>query len=172
VAQEQHELTRRQFLGAAAVLLGPAAASFRQTSTAQFISALPLGNPGNLPVAPFSRLLGASLDARLFTDLSILDGARPETLITPNDRYYVRTAYPAPARTRPSWTIPIGGPGDSSALTLAALRADATPAGPYVMECAGNADPANFGLLSAAAWDGVPLHDILATLRAPHLRPN
>jgi DMSO/TMAO reductase YedYZ molybdopterin-dependent catalytic subunit len=34
------------------------------------------------------------------------------------------------------------------------------------MECAGNADPANFGLLSAAAWEGIPLGAILDRLRA------
>jgi DMSO/TMAO reductase YedYZ molybdopterin-dependent catalytic subunit len=40
------------------------------------------------------------------------------------------------------------------------------------MECAGNGDPANFGLLSAAAWEGVPIPAILDRLPtpAPHAR--
>lgn len=33
--------------------------------------------------------------------------------------------------------------------------------GPHPIECAGNADPNNFGLLSVAEWDGVPLADIV-----------
>src|SRR5262249_35600254 len=35
----------------------------------------------------------------------------------------------------------------------------------YVLECAGNADPANFGLLSAATWDGIPVSAVLDRLR-------
>ena len=31
--------------------------------------------------------------------------------------------------------------------------------GTHLLECAGNNNPANFGLMSVAAWDGVPLVD-------------
>jgi hypothetical protein len=67
-------VSRRDFLSAA--LLLPAFA--RQTSDARFIATMPLGNPGGAPPPPFGRLLGAGLDARLFTDLSQL-GAAPRT---------------------------------------------------------------------------------------------
>jgi hypothetical protein len=40
---------------------------------------------------PMHRVVGAGLDARLFTDLSTI---RPETLITPNDQFFVRTTCP------------------------------------------------------------------------------
>lgn len=35
------------------------------------------------------------------------------------------------------------------------------------MECAGNADPANFGLMSAAAWTGFPVPEVLDRLPRP-----
>jgi sulfane dehydrogenase subunit SoxC len=36
--------------------------------------------------------------------------------------------------------------------------------GPYVMECAGNSDPTNFGLISAATWSGLPMPLVLERL--------
>ncbi|MBZ5560329.1 MAG: molybdopterin-dependent oxidoreductase [Acidobacteriia bacterium] len=41
------------------------------------------------------------------------------------------------------------------------LERNVTTLGPCVMECAGNSDPANFGLMSAATWEGVPLTAVL-----------
>ena len=38
--------------------------------------------------------------------------------------------------------------------------------GPHLFECSGNNNPANFGLMSVAEWDGVPLADVLSRLRA------
>ncbi len=37
--------------------------------------------------------------------------------------------------------------------------------GAHLLECSGNNNPANFGLMSVAEWDGVPLIDVVATLR-------
>src|SRR5207253_4899409 len=143
-------LSRRDFL--AASLLVPAFA--RQTSEARLLGSVPLGNPGGTPAAPLERLLGSGLDARLFTNLSTIDRRDSSTLITPNDRFYIRTA--APAST-----------GEKPAGFEAALQRSSKRAGPYVMECAGNADPANFGLISAATWEGVPLNAMLDRMRAP-----
>ena len=36
--------------------------------------------------------------------------------------------------------------------------------GAHLIECSGNADPDNFGLMSVAEWDGVPLTQVLAAL--------
>ena len=33
--------------------------------------------------------------------------------------------------------------------------------GAHLIECSGNANPQNFGLMSAADWDGVPLARVL-----------
>jgi DMSO/TMAO reductase YedYZ molybdopterin-dependent catalytic subunit len=143
-------LTRRDFL--AASLLVPAFA--RQTSEARLLGTVPLGNPGGTPTAPLERLVGSGLDARLFTNLSTIDRRDPSTLITSNDRFYIRSAAP------PS-------PGEKPAGFEAELQRSARRVGPYVMECAGNADPANFGLISAATWEGVPMNAMLDRMRAP-----
>src|SRR5262249_19141274 len=136
-------MNRRQFL----VGLVAAPIMSRQSDSSRFVGVLPLGNPAGLNTTPLGRLLGRSLDARLFTDISVLDAHRPETLITSNDHFYVRTAAPQLAPGRPA-TI------DASLERLAAKT------GPFVMECAGNSDPMNFGLMSAAEWEGIPVHAI------------
>jgi DMSO/TMAO reductase YedYZ molybdopterin-dependent catalytic subunit len=46
-------------------------------------------------------------------------------------------------------------------LGLRDLEPLATQSGRYLMECSGNSDPSNFGLMSTADWDGVPLAAIL-----------
>ena len=38
------------------------------------------------------------------------------------------------------------------------------PMGAHLLECSGNNNPANFGLMSVAEWDGVPLVDVLSRL--------
>ena len=152
IPNPESRLSRREFLAASLFL--PAIAA-HQTSNARFISTVPLGTASGSPTAPLNRLLGNGLDARLFTDLSTIDPRDKTTLITPNERFYVRTA----------------APSETSAANAFSriLRVDrlATRVGPWVMECAGNADPANFGLLSAASWEGIPVHAVLDTLPKP-----
>ena len=165
-------LTRRSFLQAAllAPALGPAALV---QGGARFISTVPLGDPGGRPPPPFGRLLGSGLDGRLFTDLSTLSADRPETLVTPAERFYVRTAATSdlrpsdPANLRPSAeSAPDQRPDrPGTEVNRSDLRPSGQPGtevdgidrskgrvrvGPYVMECAGNSDPTNFGLISAA----------------------
>lgn len=110
-------------------------------------------------------LLGAGLDARQFTDISTLDSTH---LVTPSERFYIRTAHPPGLPDAESWTIACGGLGQTEQpLAVTSLARDVRDVGIRVMECAGNADPANFGLLSAAEWTGVPLDAVLARLRRP-----
>ena len=156
------DLSRRGFLSAALLL----PTLFTQTSSARFISLVAVGNPGGVAVPPFGRLLGSGLDARLFTDLSQLTADHAASFATPNDRFFVRTAVPSTlARTAP-WTIHVGGlvhaPLD---LALPALEPLAGPGGRYLIECSGNVDQTNYGLMSAADWDGVPLAAILDRVR-------
>jgi DMSO/TMAO reductase YedYZ molybdopterin-dependent catalytic subunit len=166
--------SRREFLAGAALFPHAALSVLQPTSDARLISVVPLGNPGNLPAAPLERLLGSSLDARLFTDLSRLGTSsqsalrNPQSaLVTPNDRYYIRTAQPAAARDARSWRIQVTGLVEASAsIGLDDLERTATTLGPCVMECAGNSDPANFGLMSAATWEGFPLTAILDRVKA------
>src|SRR6266851_5353297 len=129
-------ITRRSFLAAAA--LAPALSRLQPPSSeARLTGTVPFYLPGR-PVSPLERLLGSGLDARLSTDLSTLDSARPETLVTPNDRYYIRTSAPvdldAAAAATP-WTIAMRGRVQSpAAVTMADLERLAVKAGPYVME--------------------------------------
>ncbi len=113
------------------------------------IGTVPLHLPGR-PVAPLERLIASGLDARLATDLSDLGNSssaidnqsairNPQSaLVTPNDRYYIRTSAPvgleAAAAATP-WTIAMRGrPGDTdatAALTMADLERLAVKTGPY-----------------------------------------
>jgi hypothetical protein len=46
-------------------------------------------------------------------------------------------------------------------LTLDALAQLSRPMGAHLLECSGNSDPANFGLISAASWSGAPVAALL-----------
>jgi DMSO/TMAO reductase YedYZ molybdopterin-dependent catalytic subunit len=110
---------------------------------------------------------GPGLDARLFTDLSQLE---PGRLVTPIDSVYVRTAAPPGLRhDAAGWTITVRPSGAERGVPLSAadLAAAARPMGPHVMECAGNGNPRNFGLMSAVEWDGVPLERLLDRVPRP-----
>jgi DMSO/TMAO reductase YedYZ molybdopterin-dependent catalytic subunit len=155
-------LFRRDFLKA--VLLAPAA--FRQTSAARFLGTLPLGNRTGLPSAPLNRLLGAGLSARLFTDLSSIAPESPDAAVTPTDRFFVRTACPGALPDLGSWSVDVGGlVAVPTRFTLASLEQLVTRGGRFLLECSGNSDPSNYGLLSTAQWDGVPLSALLDRVR-------
>lgn len=131
---------------------------------ARLIRTMPLGRLDSRPQPPMHTLLGTGLDARQFTDLS---GLSAETLHTPTERFYIRTAAPAALPASSAWRIALGG-DERAAHTLAVhdLQSQARPMGVHLLECAGNNDPANFGLLSAASWAGVPIASVLDRLPA------
>lgn len=128
------------------------------------IGTLPLSRSG-APVQPYGvKFGGRGLDARLVTDLSLL---QPDRLVTPNALAFVRTECPvAVARHRGPWPIKTSGLlRRESSLTADALLKSARPMGAHLFECAGNNNPANFGLISVAEWDGVPLVDVVSRLQ-------
>ena len=175
--------SRRDMLRAAAVMAGaalldPRAAfagpSPRQASQpcgtdeplGELVATLPVSRRGAV-APPFGVKFGGSgLDARLVTDLSRLE---PDRLTTPTALVYVRTECPSAvaAHTGP-WQIRTSGltarPG---VLTVDELERRARPMGAHLVECSGNSDPTNFGLMSVADWTGVPLVDLL-----PRLQPS
>jgi DMSO/TMAO reductase YedYZ molybdopterin-dependent catalytic subunit len=104
---------------------------------------------------PFGQILGGpGLDARRFTDLSQLE---PGRLVTPRTQFFLRTAAPrALDEARGNWPF-----------ALESLHKQARPMGAHLIECSGNTDPDNFGLMSVAEWDGVPLAEAMAALPAP-----
>lgn len=107
---------------------------------------------------------GVGLDARLVTDLSKLE---PNNLITPNELAYIRTEMPQAARDHQGpWTIACSGlAAQPATLKLDELLPRARKMGPHLFECSGNANPSNFGLMSVAEWDGVPLVDVVQRLK-------
>jgi DMSO/TMAO reductase YedYZ molybdopterin-dependent catalytic subunit len=108
---------------------------------------------------PLGRLVGAGLDARQFTDIS---GLQPEALITAREQFFVRTAASAATTRVAAWTLALGGQVRRAVeVRLDALDAEVRAMGTHLMECSGNADPANFGLISTARWHGVPLLAVL-----------
>lgn len=163
-------LALERLLEAAAAPSSPRASSRIAASVAQdprlagarLIETMPLGRLDRRPTPPVHALLGTGLDARQFTDLSDLSS---ETPLTPTERFYVRTAAPQTLPDPSAWRMLLAGGGQSErALSIQELRDRAQPMGMHVLECAGNNDPANFGLLSAASWAGVPLAEVLDRL--------
>lgn len=170
--------TRRQVLGTlaaagAATLVEPGKVLARLAADVPCAAAAPAGELlGTLPlfrdrsqVQAFGvKYGGAGLDARLVTDLSLLE---PGKLITSNELAYIRTEIPAAAAAHTGpWTIETTGLlARDGLLDLDAIQTQAKPIGPHLFECSGNANPSNFGLMSVAEWDGVPLADVVARLK-------
>lgn len=147
-------LGRRGFLAALLLPIAPLPGG-------RFVRNVPLGRFDGRPSPAFDVLHGSGLDARRFVDLSSLD---EERLLTPSEKFFIRTAAWRPAEE--SWSIRVGGavqePQTFDAASLASLARDT---GTHVIECAGNTDPANFGLMSAARWAGIPLTALLDRVR-------
>jgi DMSO/TMAO reductase YedYZ molybdopterin-dependent catalytic subunit len=112
---------------------------------------------------PFGEAVGGpGLDTRQFTDLSLVG---PDRLVTPTPEVFVRTAPPPGIETGAgSWALALEGGPAPRGLGIDELRAAARPMGAHLIECAGNNDPNNFGLLSVAEWDGVRLEQVAEQL--------
>jgi DMSO/TMAO reductase YedYZ molybdopterin-dependent catalytic subunit len=138
----------------------------------QACDGLPLGELlGTVPLhgdrprpTPYGVLVGGpGLDARQFTDLSSLDAGR---LVTPTSDVFIRTAAPRALQRPPAdWSIALEGFGGATAISIDRLRREAQPMGAHLIECSGNADPDNFGLMSVAEWGGVPIAPLIASLK-------
>ncbi len=157
-------LNRRDFLSAA--LLLPALA--RQSSSERLVSIMPLGNPGGAAAPPFGRLLGDGLDARLFTDLSQLAASRTsrDAPRTSTEQFFVRTAAPSNLPPTDAWALRVGSrvaaPSD---IRLRDLETHVGANKRVLIECSGNADQTNYGLMSTADWEGIPLEAVLDRIR-------
>lgn len=171
--------SRRQFLRRALATGGlalarPDALLAQVTAQAACLPAPPGERLRDLPLygagaedVPLGQMLGGSgLDARLFTDLSLL---APGRLVTPASDVFVRTAAPPGLAHAPEgWAIRLpGGANSTPTVTAADLLKTARPMGVHLIECAGNSNPRNFGLMSAVAWDGVPLSEVLQRMPRP-----
>ncbi len=170
--------SRRQVLEAlaaagAATLVEPGEVLARLAATVPCSGAAPAGElQGTLPLfrdrsraqAFGVKYGGPGLDARLVTDLSALE---PNNLITPNNLAYIRTEIPpAAANHQGPWTLDASGfVAKPAVLKLDDLARLSKNIGAHLFECSGNANPANFGLMSVAEWDGIPLIDVVSRLK-------
>jgi DMSO/TMAO reductase YedYZ molybdopterin-dependent catalytic subunit len=138
------------FLGGTHTLVEALAQSCETAPLGELLDVLPV-HGDTARATPFGRIVGgAGLDARRFTDLSRL---HPERMVTPTDEMFLRTAAPASLNPSASWPLPIDQ-----------WRRQARPMGAHLIECSGNTDPDNFGLMSVCDWDGVPLTEVLDSL--------
>ena len=86
--------------------------------------------------------------------------------MTPTDRFFIRTAAPATLPPLERWALRVGGLVHSPLdLNLAALEPLARAIGPHLLECSGNSDQSNYGLISTADWEGAPLAAVLDRIR-------
>jgi DMSO/TMAO reductase YedYZ molybdopterin-dependent catalytic subunit len=155
-------MTRRRLLHAAsgvgiAALLGSGVTCTRSPrGRGERLGVIPFADqPGPFPAT----VVGSGLDGRLALDPSTLTA---QSLITPNDRFYIRTRRPDQLDDRKPWKINLHGLIKSpQELTMDDLRPMVETQGTHLMECAGNPRGFQFGLLSAANWSGVPLPAVL-----------
>lgn len=158
------EISRRDFLSfsaraAAAASLGavPLAQSADPFEGGVLVGTRPLF--GRSAENPLERMIGTGLDARLLTDLSTLT---PGSLVTPNERFYIRTQHPERLGRARRWNVSVKGLVHRPLeLSIEDLVREAAPMGTHLLECAGNNNPRNFGLMSAAEWSGVPIARVL-----------
>lgn len=170
--------TRRQVLGTlaaagAATLVDPGKVLAKLAADVPCTAAAPAGDLlGTLPLFRYRpqdqafgvKYGGPGLDARMVTDLSLLE---PGKLITPNELAYIRTEIPAAAAAHTGpWTIETSGLlAKDGSLVLDALAKQSKNLGPQLFECSGNGNPSNFGLMSVAEWEGIPLTGIVDSLK-------
>lgn len=110
--------------------------------------------------------VGRGLSGRYSIDLTQL---KPETMVIPQDRFYLRTAAPSRLDLSKPWSLRVRGLIDRPLdIPIEQLERRASPQGIHLLECSGNGG--SFGLISAAEWDGVLVSDVLKTLT--HSRPN
>ena len=122
----------------------------RRLGTVDFINEGPV---------PLDTPQGSELDGRLYTDLSPLE---PRNLITPEEKFYIRTRVSEVLPDPTTWQVKVNGLVDRPLnLGIESLKKAAKPLGMHGMECAGNVRLARFALISAGNWTGVPVSGIL-----------
>jgi DMSO/TMAO reductase YedYZ molybdopterin-dependent catalytic subunit len=103
------------------------------------------------------KIVGTGWHGRLSKDLSKLS---EKTLITPNDKFYIRTRCPLNLPKAVNWKISLRDQERAAGQVAAKdLAKRAKPKGVHLLECSGNGG--SFGLISAAEWSGVPILEVL-----------
>lgn len=135
-------------------------AGFKPVTGGTLLGVAPFVGEGNFPL---ETLIGSGLGGRLVLDLSKLSQG---TLITVNDKFFIRTRYPDRLRQRGPWKILVDGlVGQPMELLLNDLLRDEVPQGAQLLECSGNGPNGRFGLISTARWEGIPIAKVLGRVK-------
>jgi DMSO/TMAO reductase YedYZ molybdopterin-dependent catalytic subunit len=155
-------LTRRRLLhaasgmGIAAVVGGATGCTKSPRRPGKLLGVVPFADQSGDRLNTVS---GQGLEGRMALDLSTLTS---DSLITPNDRFYIRTCQPDQLDYQAPWKVALHGLVKAPRLlTVDDLRPTVENQGTHLMECAGNPRLYHFGLLSAANWSGIPLSAVL-----------
>lgn len=110
------------------------------------------------PREVLDRAVGRGLNGRLRLNLRRLTR---DLLVTPNDRFFIRTRCPDGIDYERPWSVRLAADAAQSIdIPADSLDQKAKSQGVHLLECSGNYG--SFGLISAAEWSGVPLIDLLA----------
>jgi DMSO/TMAO reductase YedYZ molybdopterin-dependent catalytic subunit len=108
---------------------------------------------------------GSELDGRLYTPLEELDEG---SLLTPEERFYLRTQASRILPDSEGWTIAIDGlTSAKQSIKIEEFRAREKALGLHLMECAGNTRAAHFFMISVGDWAGVPIAEVLQGWKPP-----
>jgi len=106
---------------------------------------------------------GSELDGRLLTSLEELS---EKNLVTPEERFYLRTRASKILPDAAKWTVAVDGlTAAKRTIGIAELRRMEKPQGLHLMECSGNTRTAHFGMISVGDWAGMALSELLGELK-------
>jgi DMSO/TMAO reductase YedYZ molybdopterin-dependent catalytic subunit len=167
-------ISRRRFLGA--TLLAGGTLLVDLEALAEVTPPDPVSNPfpnGRLvkvlsfageTVLESGRLFESGLDGRLYTDLS---GLTSKALITPADKFYVRTSCPDLIDYSVAWQVKVvRADGQTHMVPMEKIHSMSKDMGVQLMECSGNERGGQYGLMSACRWEGAPLTKFLKSVKA------
>jgi DMSO/TMAO reductase YedYZ molybdopterin-dependent catalytic subunit len=113
--------------------------------------------------AEMDTAFGQELDGRLYTSLSEITD---NVLITPEERFYIRTRASQLLPPADGWHIAVDGlVALKHIIRVREIQLAARPLGIHLVECAGNTRAAHFGMISVGDWTGVPMEEILTAAK-------
>jgi len=153
-------ITRRRFLQASAGAALATGLSHPSLAGAKDAVVVPFVGEGSFPL---EESVGEGLGRRRALDLSTLG---PDSLLTTQDRFFIRTGCPDPLPSAAAWKVRVHGLVETPReIPIDELRRESVDQGPQLLECAGNSRALHFGLMSVGRWSGVRLERVLERVR-------
>jgi DMSO/TMAO reductase YedYZ molybdopterin-dependent catalytic subunit len=122
------------------------------------------GDGGQLRLSRRALLAAAFASTLTAQEVSSFDFSLLEEGTTPNELFFIREHFPAPAVSSAGWSLDISGLVDTPVrMTFEDLAAQPPKTLPVTLECAEN--PAEAGLVSHAEWSGLSLSSLLEKAR-------